>query len=174
MRVCTPNSTLKIYFFAKHIQLQNLKYLSKTTVFQIVDYICTVSLKVLDTGSLQIFENPNSQASCAKKIILNAFPFFWVKWVYHKLCIFQFQIFYTNWPSLILIHPQVTIKMVLQLLTYCLALTMVVQRLYIFVVQWLQWLCKGYNCCATVTVQSLFKGYRYICCETVTIVVQRL
>ena len=30
-------------------------------------------------------------------------PFlFWVKWVYHKLyIIFQFQIFYTNWPSLL-------------------------------------------------------------------------
>ena len=31
----------------------------------------------------------------------NAFPFFWVKWVYHKLYIFQFQIFDTNWPSLL-------------------------------------------------------------------------
>ena len=28
-------------------------------------------------------------------------PFFWVKWVYHKLYIFQFQIFDTNWPSLL-------------------------------------------------------------------------
>ena len=30
----------------------------------------------------------------------NVFPFFLVKWVYHKLYILQFQIFYTNWPSL--------------------------------------------------------------------------
>ena len=30
----------------------------------------------------------------------NAFPFFGLKWVYHKLYIFQFQIFDTNWPSL--------------------------------------------------------------------------
>ena len=27
--------------------------------------------------------------------------FFLVKWVYHKLYIFQFQIFDTNWPSLV-------------------------------------------------------------------------
>ena len=39
--------------------MQNLKYLSKTTFYQIFEYI---SLKVLDTESLQI------HASCAKKI----------------------------------------------------------------------------------------------------------
>ena len=47
------------------------------------------------------------QISCAsqlcKKNCLNAFPFFLVKWVYHKLYIFQFQIFATNWPSLLYI-----------------------------------------------------------------------
>ena len=57
----------------------------------------------MDTGSLQIFANPCKFASqlCPKKFFFNAFPFFWVKWVYHKLYIFQFQIFDTNWPSLL-------------------------------------------------------------------------
>ena len=36
-----------------------------------------------------------------KKFFLNAFKFFGVKWVYHKLHIFQYQIFDTNLPSLI-------------------------------------------------------------------------
>ena len=74
--------------------------MSKTTFYQIFECI---SLKVLDTGSLQIFVqiHANLPASCAKKNLRNAFPFFWVKWVYHKLFIFQFQIFDTNWPSLI-------------------------------------------------------------------------
>ena len=40
---------------------------------------------------------------CQKNFFLNAFPFFSVKWVYHKLYIFQFQMFDTNWPSLMYI-----------------------------------------------------------------------
>ena len=54
---------------------------------------------MLDTGSLQIFANQCKFASQLWK--KNAFPFFLVKWVYHKLYIFQFQTFDTNWPSLI-------------------------------------------------------------------------
>ena len=88
-----------MFFFAKHIQLQNLKYLSKTTVFQIVDYICI--FKSVGYRKLANIRKSKFASQLCKKIILNAFPFFWVKWVYHKLYIFQFQIFYTNWPSLL-------------------------------------------------------------------------
>ena len=59
----------------------------------------------MDTGSLQIIANPCKFASqLGQKKFKKAFPFFWVKWVYHKLYIFQFQIFYTNWPSLLYRH----------------------------------------------------------------------
>ena len=36
-----------------------------------------------------------------KKIFFNAFAIFLVKLVYHKLYIFHFQIYDTNWPSLV-------------------------------------------------------------------------
>ena len=57
----------------------------------------------MDTGSLQILANPCKFACqlCQNKIFGNVFPFFPVKWVYHKLYIFQFQIFDANWPSLV-------------------------------------------------------------------------
>ena len=51
-----------------------------------------------------------------KKEIFNAFAFFWVKWVYHKLYIFQFQIFYTTWPSL-LYSEHLLLEAILLLLT---------------------------------------------------------
>ena len=59
----------------------------------------------MDIGSLQILANPCKFASqlCKKKNLKNASPFFGVKWVYHKIYIFQFQTFDTNWPSLMYI-----------------------------------------------------------------------
>ena len=86
--------------FLKHEKFAHLivYYLSKTTFYQIFDCI---SLKVLNTGSLQIFANPCKFASqlCQKKF-KKCLSIFLVKWVYHKLYIFLFQIFDTNWPSL--------------------------------------------------------------------------
>ena len=46
-----------------------------------------------------------------KKEIFNAFAFFWVKWVYHKLYIFQFQIFYTTWPSLLYVQQNIRVQL---------------------------------------------------------------
>ena len=72
-----------------------------------------ICLKVLDTGILHIFASLCKFASllCPKFFFKNTFPFFWL-WVYHKLFIFLFQIFYTNWPSLMSIYgvtwPQIS------------------------------------------------------------------
>ena len=54
------------------------------------------------TGSLQILANPCKFASqlCQKKFY-KCLPIFLLKWVYHKLYIFPFKIFDTNWPSLL-------------------------------------------------------------------------
>ena len=71
--VCTPNSTFKKKF--EIYIITNLKYLNKTTFYQIFDCI---SLKVLDTGSLQLFANLCKSASqlCQKKITKISFHFF--------------------------------------------------------------------------------------------------
>ena len=72
--------------------------MSKTTFYQIFECI---SLKVLDTGSLQIFANPCKFASqLCKKKFLNVFLFF-DKISLPQTAYFQFQIFDTNWPSLL-------------------------------------------------------------------------
>ena len=41
----------------------------------------------------------------------NVFPYLLVKWVYHKLYIFQFKIFETNWPSLVCICYRMLIEL---------------------------------------------------------------
>ena len=58
---------------------------------------------------LQIRANPH--ASYAKKKLNKFLSIFWVKWVCHKLYIFQLLIFYTNWPSL-LYRVQYTVEAV--------------------------------------------------------------
>ena len=70
--------------------------MSKTTFYQIFECIFLKVLKACKYSQI----HANSQASCAKKKKM-PFHFFLVKWVYHKLYIFQFQIFDTNWPSLV-------------------------------------------------------------------------
>ena len=120
-KVCTPSSTLKKYFL-QHMQKQNLKYLSKTTFYQILD--CT-TLKVWATGSLNKFLNPCKSAShlYKKKIQKNYKLLFW--WNYLTTnCMFSDFFLYTNWPSLlysiILYYGQATSTMHLQCPTYSL------------------------------------------------------
>ena len=85
--------------------------MSKTTFYQIFECI---SLKVLDTGSLQIFANPCKFASqlCQKKCL----SIFLVKWVYHKHVYFYF-IKYNmeRTPSKFVVHSRICTSGVLYL-----------------------------------------------------------
>ena len=97
-RVCTPNSTLKIIFFAIHIitkfkVCEQNYFLSNfwVHIFKSVGYRKLANIR----KSMQI------RMPVVPKKIKKCLSIFWLKWVYHKLYIFQFQIFDTNWPSLL-------------------------------------------------------------------------
>ena len=71
---------------------------------------------MLDAGSLQIFANPWKFASQPwQKNFKKCLFIFLVKWVYHKLYIFQFQIFDTNWPSLLYISYMLSVSSILSI-----------------------------------------------------------
>ena len=88
----------KFIFFAIHI-ITNLKYLSKTT-------LANFWLHILKSGGYRKLANICKSMQIRKPVVQKNFFFkclsiFLVKWVYQKLYICQFQMFDTNWPSLI-------------------------------------------------------------------------
>ena len=90
----------------QYIYIYIFKYLeakSQEASLTNTQFFHCISLKLLVTGILQIFANSCKFASQLCQIKKMPFHFL-VKWVYHMLYIFQFQIFDKNWPSLLYIQ----------------------------------------------------------------------